>query len=341
MVTIKMIADSLGISTSTVSKALNDATDISAELRQSVLEKAVEMGYTTKSSRKKVNRKLAVLIKNMAYGTQKDFGYNIVLGFRQAAMNRDWNVDVVDVTKDLMLTEKYDTFLLKHGFSGAFCLGFTLRDPWMAQFQNSQMATVLLDNFVSENPRVACIGTENTEGMEYVIRHLVTLHHRRIAFFCGEQHSRVSQDRLDAFERAMMSQGLTVHRDMVLFGDYLAPEVRNLLLPAFEKKATAIVCANDIIAAHVIDECQRYGLRVPEDISVIGFDDIPLASITEPPLTTIRQNRKNIGMLALTVLSELCDRVPIALVQIRPQLIIRESTAAANEKGYTLKVPTN
>ena len=74
---------------------------------------------------------------------------------------------------------------------------------------------------------------------------------------------------------------------------------------------------------------------------MIGFDDIPLASITEPPLTTIRQNRKNIGMLALTVLSELCDRVPIALVQIRPQLIIRESTAAANEKGYTLKVPTN
>ncbi len=331
MVTIKNIADSLNISTSTVSKALNDATDISAELRQAVLEKAVEMGYTTKSSRKKINRKLAVLIKNMAYGTQKDFGYNILLGFRQAAMNRDWNVEVMDVTRDLMVNEKYDTYLLKHGFSGAFCLGFTLRDPWTTQFQTSQMPTVLLDNFVSENPHVACIGTENTESMEYAIQHLVMLHHRRIAFFCGEAHSRVSQDRLDAFERAMEAQGLKVYNEMILFGDYLTPEVRNHLAPAFEKKATAIVCANDIIAANVIDECVRCGRRVPEDVSVIGFDDIPLASITEPPLTTIRQNRKNIGMLAMTVLSELCDHVPIALVQIRPQLIIRGSTAKAPE----------
>ena len=132
-----------------------------------------------------------------------------------------------------------------------------------------------------------------------------------------------------AFERAMEAQGLKVHSDMILFGDYLTPEVRNHLAPAFEKKATAIVCANDIIAANVIDECIRCGLRVPDDMSVIGFDDIPLAAITEPPLTTIRQNRKNIGMLAMTVLSELCEHVPIALVQIRPQLIIRGSTAKA------------
>lgn len=338
MVTIKMIADALSISTSTVSKALNDATDISAELRQTVLEKAVEMGYTTKSSRKKVNRKLAVMIKNMAYGNPKDFGYNIVLGFRQAAMNHDWNVEVIDVTKELMNEEKYDTFLVRRGFSGAFCLGFTLRDPWMQQFQASQMPTVLLDNFVNDNPHVACVGTENTEGMEYAIQHLVGLDHREIAFFCGEKHSRVSQDRLNAYERAMLSQGLPVHRDMILFGDYLAPEVRNHLLPAFARKATAVVCANDIIAANVIDECRRCGLRVPEDVSVIGFDDIPLATITEPPLTTIRQNRKNIGMLAMTVLGELYERVPIALVQIRPQLIVRGSTAKANAAGYQVSV---
>jgi len=339
MATIRQIAESLNISPSTVSKALNNATDISDSLRQAVLEKAAELGYATKSSHRKSNRKLAILIKNMAYTTPKDFGYNIIVGFRKQAMAYDWNVEIFEITREIQEKEKYDIFLLRRGLSGGFCLGFTLRDPWMKQFEETQAATVLLDNFIRSNPRVACIGTDSYEGIDEAVAHLASLGHRKISYFGGEEHSRISQERLDAFERSMADRGLKVRHDLILADDYLTPSIAGALIPAFEAQATAFVCANDIIAAGIIEECKRFGIRVPEDISVIGFDDIPLAEITDPPLTTVQQNLKYIGMFAVSVLAELNGNMHLSTLTVRPKLIVRKSTAPANEEGYSFSCP--
>lgn len=98
MTTIKDIANRLGISVSAVSKGLNGAPDISEELRTIVLETAVEMGYSTKRSRKEEHRRLAVFIENMDYESPSDFGYDIILGFKQSAFKQKWAVDVIPVT---------------------------------------------------------------------------------------------------------------------------------------------------------------------------------------------------------------------------------------------------
>ena len=100
MTTIKDIADRLGISLSTVSKGLNGANDISEELRQLVLDTAVEMGYQTKKMKKEEFKKLCLFIKNMDYESPEDFGYDIILGFKQSAFRDNWNVDVIPVTPD-------------------------------------------------------------------------------------------------------------------------------------------------------------------------------------------------------------------------------------------------
>ena len=137
MATIKDIATRLGVSVSTVSKGLNGASDISEELRQMVLDTAVEMGYATKKSKKKENRKLAVFIENMEYETEDQFGYDIVLGFKQNAFRHNWDVTVIPVTPAFQLTEKYDTYMLKNGFCGAFLVGFALHDEWMQQLSHT------------------------------------------------------------------------------------------------------------------------------------------------------------------------------------------------------------
>ena len=98
MATIKDIANRLGVSVSTVSKGLNGASDISDELRQMVLDTAVEMGYSTKRSKKVENRKLCIFIENMNYETIDEFGYDIVLGFKQNAFRRKWDVDILPIT---------------------------------------------------------------------------------------------------------------------------------------------------------------------------------------------------------------------------------------------------
>ena len=96
-----------------------------------VLDTAVEMGYATKRSKKVENRKLAIFIENMDYEAATQFGYEIVLGFKQNAFRHNWDVTVIPVTPAFQLAEKYDTYMLKNGFCGAFLVGFALHDEWM------------------------------------------------------------------------------------------------------------------------------------------------------------------------------------------------------------------
>ena len=124
MATIKDIAEKLGISVSTVSKGLNGASDISEALRQSVLDTAVELGYTTKQMRSRSQKKLCIFVENMEYETAEQFGYDIILGFRQLAYRDNYDVTVVPVTPDLQSEEKYDIYMLKNGYVGGLLLGF-------------------------------------------------------------------------------------------------------------------------------------------------------------------------------------------------------------------------
>ncbi len=329
MATIKDIASKLGISVSAVSKSMNGASDISEELRQLVLDTAVEMGYSTKRSRKKENRKLALFIENMEYESTEDFGYDIVLGFKQSAFKGNWDVDVIPVTPTFQLENKYDTYLLSQGYSGAFIVGFALQDDWMKQFVNTTMPTVLFDNSIKHNPNTSYIGTDNYEGIDEAIDHLYKLGHTKIAFLNGSLHSMVSEQRQEAFLQGMKNHGLKVDKKLLAYGYYVADSAR-YHVPAFlENGATAIMCGNDLIASGVVEECKHKGLRVPEDISVIGFDDIPIASEMTPGLTTVNQNRLELGKGGYTILTSLISGIAISKSLLRPKLIVRGSTASA------------
>ena len=327
MATIKDIANRLGVSVSTVSKGLNGASDISEELRQMVLDTAVEMGYATKRSKKTENRKLCIFIENMNYESIDEFGYDIVLGFKQNAFRHNWDVDIVPITPTFQAEEKYDTYMLKNGYCGAFLVGFALHDEWMRQLEDTTMPTVLFDNFIANNPNVCYIGTDSYEGIGMAVNHLFKLGHRDIAFLNGSLYSMVSDQRQEAFESSMTELGLEIRPDLMARG-YDVSDSAKYHVPGFlAAGATAIVCGNDLIAKGVMEECVQRGFRVPEDISVIGFDDISLAATYNPPLTTIRQERNELGKCAYVILNSLIHHISISKTLLRPKLIERESTA--------------
>lgn len=332
MPTIKDIANRLGVSVSTVSKGLNGASDISNELRQLVLDTAVEMGYSTKRSRKEEHRKLCVMVENMEYETPEDFGYEIVLGFKQNAFRHKWDVTVVPMTPEFQLEEKYNTFLLKNGYCGAFLIGFALHDEWMKQLADTTMPTVLLDNFIACNPHVCCVGTDNYEGIDMAVRHLYALGHKKIAFLNGSPYSLVSDQRQEAFENAMRKVGLPLQKKLMAYGHYVAESAKYHVPGFLAAGATAIVCGNDLIAKGVIQECTSRKLSVPGDVSVIGFDDIPLAAALFPPLTTVHQERNQLGRCGYVMLNSLIHHIPISKTLMRPQLIVRHSTAVVPGK---------
>ncbi|MCQ2519962.1 MAG: LacI family transcriptional regulator [Lachnospiraceae bacterium] len=325
MATIKDIANKLGIAVSTVSKGLNGAPDISEDLRQLVLDTAVEMGYKTKRMRKENHKKLAILIENMDYENINDFGYDLILGFRQMAYRDNWQVDVIHVTDSMQEKEKYNTYMLKHGYTGAFCMGFALQDTWMKQISKTGIPTALLDNYVTLNQHVGYVGTDSYEGIGLAVKKLVKMGHKKIAFLNGSRNSWVSDQRQESYETALKDNKLTLDPALTAFGHYVADSAKYHVPGMLEAGATAILCGNDLIASGVYEVCKDKGLRIPEDISVVGFDDIPLASEIEPGLTTIRQDRLELGKCAYFTLNSLVHHVSISKTMLRPQFIERDS----------------
>lgn len=330
--TIKDIAAKLGIAASTVSKGLNGASDISADMRQLVLDTAVEMGYASKKIKKQGKRKVCIFIENMDYENIDQFGYEIVIGFKLAAARRHWDVQVIPSNLNMQTEEKFDTYMLKNGYSGAFLLGFALHDDWVKQLSTTTVPTVLLDNYINNNVHVGYVGTDNYEGIELAVHHLAALGHKKIAFLNGSKNSMVTDQRYQAFIQSMRACGLRASEKLIEYG-YYVPDCAKYHVPSFLKNgATAIVCASDLIASGVISEVNKHGLRVPEDISVLGFDDLPLASQLNPPLTTIRQDRTDIGKSAFLLLDGLVHNVSVSKMLLRAKFVERSSTTVCNPK---------
>lgn len=329
MATIKDIANRLGVSVSTVSKGLNGASDISESLRQTVLDTAVELGYTTKQMRGRDSRKVCLFVENMDYETPDQFGYDIILGFRQVAFRENFDVTVFPITPLFQSTEKYDTYMLKNGFVGGFMVGFALQDDWMSQFNTTTIPTVLFDNYISKNPCVGSVGTDSLEGIDDAILHLMNLGHSRIALINGSRNSMISERRRQAYIDSMTAHDLPFSEATMPYGYYVADAAKDHVGSLLSMGITAILCGNDLIASGVITECNKRSVRVPEDVSVIGFDDIPLSGKLHPPLTTVRQDRLELGKSGFHTLNSLINHISISRTLLRPQLIVRKSTAQA------------
>lgn len=325
MATIKDIANKLGVAVSTVSKGLNGASDISEEMRQLVLNTAVEMGYAAKRVQKMGNQKVCILIENMEYENIDQFGYEIIVGFKLSAARRHCNVTVLPTNLNMQTQDEFDSYMLRYGFSGAFLLGFALHDDYISQLYKTMVPTVLFDNYIP-NKHVGYVGTDGFEGISLAVRHLVELGHSKIALLNGSKNSMVTDERLAAFTQAMQKNSLEINQNLIEHG-WFVPDCAKYHVSTFlDNGATAIVCASDLIASGVIAELKRLGKRVPEDVSVIGYDDLPIAQHLTPALTTIRQDRVCLGKSAFMMLDELIHKVSISKLLLRPELIVRNST---------------
>ncbi len=331
MATIKDIADKLGIAVSTVSKGLNGATDISDSTRQMVLDAAVELGYSVKKIKMNRKNKLCILVKNMNYESTDNFGYEIITGFQISACRRNWEVSIIPYDKDTLGNRKFDAFMLENSFSGALLLGLTPDDPYMLQIKTSTIPAVLLDNFIPGS-NTGYIGADSFEGISMVIDELIKLGHKNIAMLNGDKGSMVTDERCSAFISAVESHGLTVNTSLIKYGDYTADCVAKYIPEIIAGGATAIVCGSDIIAVGVLNQLSHMGLRVPDDISVTGYDNLPIAQYTIPPLTTVHQDRMALGKVAFSLLDNLIQGIPVSKILLRPRLVVRGSIGICPSK---------
>ena len=319
------IARALGVSKGTVSKALSGARDISETTRQTILEKAVEMGYS-RALRKANAPKIAVFITNMEHKKPEDFGYGLVEGFWKAAEPAGFVIELIPLTIQMQQEISYDTFIARGNFCGALFLGLSMReDPWMKDFETCKTPTVLFDNHISSNPNVTYIGTNNQEGMDIAVRYLHELGHSKIGYLSSELHAYIYQRRYYAFLQAMTERGLHAEPSMTGSAHHVSECLNQHLPRLLQLGCTAIICSHDILAHSVMIHCRELGLRIPQDISILGFDDIPLCRYTIPPLTTIRQDRENLGRSALYALTSQINQVHVSSLLMHAELVERNS----------------
>lgn len=333
MATLDDIARELGISKSTASKALNGAKDVSKAMRQTVLEKAVELGYS-RSARSSQMPRIAIFITNMDYARPDDFGYDLVVGFRKVAEPAGFHVDIIPIDHQMQLDFRYDTYMVQNNYAAGFFLGLSMLDPWMKDFETCKTPAVLYDNHISVNPRVTHVGVDNAEGMAIAVQYLKDLGHTKIGYLSSALQAYVYRQRYAAFYQAMQTYGLTADESLSGSADFIN-DCLSLHLPRIlDAGCTAIVCSHDLLAHSVMVHCLELGLRIPEDISIIGFDDIPLCRYTLPPLSTIRQDRTNIGKSAFFALISQLNNVYVNSLLLHPELIRRDSCAAVHSKAY-------
>lgn len=325
MPTINDIAVRLGVAKSTVSKAMNNADDISESLRKKVLETAVEMGYEKNRNRKTIQKKLCILIENMDHKSPSGFGHDLVLGFEQMAVPAGWKVETIALTEAMQKQTSYDVFMLSHKYEGAFILGFSLLDPWMQDLQTAKTPTVLYDNYIQDNPLVSYVGVNNNEGFNMAVSYLKDLGHTRIGYLGGDMNSLISKERYRAYIHAMEMHGLHIYENLTGHSYFVSECTQKYLPVLLSNQATAILCEHDHLANAVIVHCTECGHRIPEDVSVIGFDDAAFSAFTAPPLTTIRQDRNALGRCGYYALTSLLNGTYISSLLLRAELVVRNS----------------
>lgn len=328
MATMDDIAKQLGITKGTVSKALSGAADVSETMRKSVLETAVELGYS-RIVRPGAGPRVCVFVQNMACEKPEDFGWEIITGFRKLAEPAGYQVDVLPLTMELRQGTRYDEYMLLHNYQGAFFLGLTLLDPWMKDFKTCSTPAVLYDNHVKSNPAITHVGVDNDEGMDLAISRLKELGHRRIGYLSSALGSYVYWARYASFFHVLRQHKLPAHKKLAGYSFHLTECLERHLPRLLDLGCTAIICSHDLLAHMLLIHCAELGIRVPEQLSVVGIDDIPLCRYTAPPLSSIRQDRTELGKSGFYALSSQLERTPISTLLLHAELIERGSTGPA------------
>lgn len=330
-VTITDIANEMGISKSTVSKALSDATDISDEMRQQVLLCASRMGYKARAHRHASNKAVAVFLENTRYDEVSQFCHEVILGFQAEAGGAQVGVNIITLESMDAIDDTYSRLMSQERYSGSFFIGFRPHSQMAHRFNEIGKPVVLLDN-PYDSPLTARIGTDSNAGMRAAVRHLTALGHTKIAYLGGEESSYVTQERKNGYICALQESGLSVDENLIAFAffykDFSVEIINKLLLAG----ATAFICASDMIAICLIEKLHSLGLAVPDAVSVVGYDGIPLTLHSHPQLTTVSQNGMEVGKQAFRLLQTLLNGAHISQLVLRPQLLVRSSTAPLHNK---------
>ncbi|MBM7097539.1 LacI family DNA-binding transcriptional regulator [Bacillus sp. H-16] len=334
MATIKDIAKMAGVSVTTVSRALNGYSDVNPKTRDRIKKVAEQLNYSPNALARSLvmskSHTIGLLVSELNRSGAKDmFTYEVMCGINDAASDENYDLILFSTNPVKQEQKSYSQLCRERQVEGVIMQGIKTDDPYLDEVIESNIPCVLVDVEL-EGDNVGYVSTDNVFGAQMAMRHLINLGHENIAMMNGHNQARVSQRRLEGYVKALEEAGLPVYDHYVAEGDYLEPkaETEAVKLLTDHPEITAIFCASDLMALGVLRAAERLGRKVPEELSVVGYDDIMLAQYAHPPLTTVAQDKYQIGYESARLLTAMLQqKTKKRKVILDNQLIVRGSTA--------------
>jgi LacI family transcriptional regulator, galactose operon repressor len=336
---IHEVARLSGVSVATVSRVFNGYTDVSDETRKRVLESARRLEYTpSRAARTLVRKRSEVIGVFLFTGTdhpdiQHPFFQEVLVALKQevGAAGFDLLLFATELHEIGVKAASYLGRARNHHVDGLVLMGVDPADPELAPLVQANFPTVAVD-IELVGTRAGYVSSDNAEGARLAVRHFWDLGHRRIATISGPDTMMAGHDRLVGFRAAIEELGAPSDEQYVAPGDFYTESGHAAMdtLLALPEPPTAVFVASDLMAVGAIRAIEESGRRCPEDIAVIGFDDIQLAELISPPLTTVRQDKRGLGSTAAQALVEMIEDPdtppPVRILPV--ELVIRGSSGA-------------
>lgn len=336
-VTIDDVANASGVSSATVSRVLSGYEFVKETTRDRVMEAVEQLGYIANSPARNLasghSQVIGLLVPNL------DNGYvgTITQGIDKVLTRSNYDV-VLYTSHRRPDKESFYVNAIANGMTeGLLLIAPLVPTAYLDAVRKQNIPYVLIDQAdCTEKSNI--VEATNWQGAYDATRYLKRLGHTRIAFVTGRLAVRSAVDRLEGYKAALADCAIPFREELVLEGDFqqqTSYEATRNLLQSVDPPPTAIFASNDLSAFGVMDAAREHGFQIPDDISIIGFDDVPQASFVYPKLTTVRQPLEQMGQVAAQMLLEQIEDPsrPPQRVELATQLVIRDSCAGIDPKG--------
>ncbi|MGL5758633.1 substrate-binding domain-containing protein [Plesiomonas sp.] len=331
MATMKDVARLAGVSTSTVSHVINDSRFVSDEIRTRIMSAVETLNYSPSALARSLKVNQTHTIGMLVTTSNNPFFAEVVRGVEQSCYERGYQLVLCNTAGDPQrMSHSIDTLLQKR-VDGILMMCSESHADISSLFRKHPQIPLVMMDWGPLGGQADLIRDNSEYGGYLATRHLLVQGHRRIAIITGPLDKQPSQGRLQGYLRALREAGITPTPSYQVEGDFdFSGGLCGMThLLSCNPRPTAVFCGNDVMAVGAYQVLHYAGLQVPEDISVMGYDDIELARYLSPPLTTVHQPKEDLGQLAVdTLLARLHDRNrDPAVIMLEPSLVRRASVA--------------
>jgi len=327
---IKDIARLAGVSTATVSRVLNDSPNVSPKTREKVLQIIRKLNYvpshTARSLRRERTFSIGLIVPHSAdYIFSFPYLNLFIKGLSRGAREKKYHI--IFSTEDENIMELYEEFVRKRVVDGMVVVDVSDGDPRIALLNSLKLPFVVVGRPSGVNDYIY-VDTANEEGAYEAVKHLLKLGHRRIHFVNGPSHLSVSRQRLKGYLKALEEAGVALDTRFLHQGDFMEETGYTIVKELLNRgdKPDAVFFASDTMAIGGMKAFEESGIQVGVDVSVVGFDDVPAASMVKPSLTTVSQPICDVGYNVARLLIGMIEGEDVQSVVLPTRLVVREST---------------